>query len=60
MRTGPTSLAYLKNAFWVDTPDNLFQRLLSETISARTGIVTAVVLAVGAWFALRRRPAPAR
>lgn len=37
VRTGPTSLAYLKNAFWVDTPDNLFQRLLSETISARTG-----------------------
>lgn len=34
--SGPTSLAYLKDAYWVDTPDNLFRRLLSETIAART------------------------
>lgn len=35
--TGETSLAYIKDAFWVDTPDNLFRHLLSETIAARTG-----------------------
>jgi cholesterol transport system auxiliary component len=33
------SVTYLKDAFWVDTPDNLFRRLLSETIGARTGRV---------------------
>ena len=33
------SVTYLKDAYWVDTPDNLFRRLLSETISARTGRV---------------------
>ena len=32
-------VAYLEEAFWVDTPDNLFRRLLSETIGARTGRV---------------------
>ena len=32
-------VAYVKNAFWVDTPDELFRRLLSETIAARTGRV---------------------
>jgi cholesterol transport system auxiliary component len=31
------SIAYLKDAFWADTPDQLFRRLLSETIGARTG-----------------------
>ena len=35
--SGPTSLAYLKDAYWVDTPDNLFRLLLNETVSARTG-----------------------
>lgn len=33
------SVTYLKDAYWVDTPDNLFRRLLSETIAARTGRV---------------------
>ncbi len=33
------SLAYLKEAFWADSPDQLFRRLLSETIGARTGRV---------------------
>jgi cholesterol transport system auxiliary component len=33
------SVTYLDDAFWVDTPDNLFRRLLSETIAARTGRV---------------------
>jgi len=32
-------VAYIKGAFWVDTPDQLFRRLLSETIAARTGRV---------------------
>jgi cholesterol transport system auxiliary component len=32
-------VAYLEDAFWVDTPDKLFRRLLSETIGARTGRV---------------------
>ena len=32
-----TSLAYLKDAQWVDRPSNLFRALLSETIAARTG-----------------------
>ncbi|HEV2079199.1 MAG TPA: ABC-type transport auxiliary lipoprotein family protein [Allosphingosinicella sp.] len=32
-------VTYVKDAFWVDTPDNLFRRLLSETIAARTGRV---------------------
>lgn len=31
------AVAYLMDAFWVDTPDNLFRRLLAETIAARTG-----------------------
>ncbi|HWH22590.1 MAG TPA: ABC-type transport auxiliary lipoprotein family protein [Allosphingosinicella sp.] len=30
---------YLKDANWVDTPNDLFRRLLSETIGARTGRV---------------------
>lgn len=35
--TNGQSLAYLKEAFWADSPDQLFRRLLSETIGARTG-----------------------
>jgi cholesterol transport system auxiliary component len=31
------AVTYLKDAYWVDTPANLFQRLLSETIAAQTG-----------------------
>jgi len=33
------NVAYLKDAFWVDTPDHLFRRLLSETIASQTGRV---------------------
>ena len=33
----PTSLAYLKDAQWVEAPNRLFARLLGETIEARTG-----------------------
>jgi cholesterol transport system auxiliary component len=32
-------VAYVKDAFWVDTPNDLFRRLLSETIASRTGRV---------------------
>lgn len=32
-------VAYVDKAYWVDTPDQLFRRLLSETIAARTGRV---------------------
>jgi cholesterol transport system auxiliary component len=39
VRTGPTQVAYLKNAQWVEVPNNLFARLLTDTISARTGRV---------------------
>ena len=39
VRTGETSVAYLKDAQWVEIPGSLFGRLLSETIAARTGRV---------------------
>ncbi|MDT9599273.1 ABC-type transport auxiliary lipoprotein family protein [Sphingosinicella rhizophila] len=39
VRTGETSVAYLKDAQWVEIPGALFGRLLSETIAARTGRV---------------------
>lgn len=32
----PTSIAYVADAQWVEAPARLFQRLLSETVSART------------------------
>jgi cholesterol transport system auxiliary component len=32
-----TAIAYVENAIWVEAPARLFQRLLSETITARTG-----------------------
>jgi cholesterol transport system auxiliary component len=31
------AIAYVKEAVWVDAPPRLFQRLLSETIAAKTG-----------------------
>jgi cholesterol transport system auxiliary component len=34
-----TAVSYLKNAQWVEMPDALFARLLSETIAATTGRV---------------------
>lgn len=33
------AIEYLEDAFWVDTPDKLFTRLLSETIAVQTGRV---------------------
>jgi cholesterol transport system auxiliary component len=36
---GGISVAYLKNAQWVEQPNALFARLLSETIAATTGRV---------------------
>lgn len=33
----PTSVAYVKDAQWTETPNRLFARLLAETIEARTG-----------------------
>jgi cholesterol transport system auxiliary component len=32
-----TSIAYLKDAVWVEPPARLFARLLSDTVAARTG-----------------------
>lgn len=39
VQTGPTTIAYLTDALWVDTPNELFRSLLSETLAARTGRV---------------------
>ena len=36
---GATSIAYVKDAAWVEPPARLFQRLVSETIAAKTGRV---------------------
>jgi cholesterol transport system auxiliary component len=33
----PTTVAYVKDAQWVEPPNRLFARLLAETIEARTG-----------------------
>ena len=32
-----TALSYIANAIWIEPPARLFQRLLSETVRARTG-----------------------
>lgn len=37
VQTGPTEIAYLKDAQWVEPPNRLFRNLLAETIGARTG-----------------------
>lgn len=39
VHSGATSVAYLKDAQWVEMPNALFGRLLSETIAATTGRV---------------------
>lgn len=36
---GSTSVAYIKDAVWTEPPARLFQRVLSETIAAKTGKV---------------------
>src|SRR3990170_325802 len=38
-QVGTTSVAYIKDLQWVDTPDRLFQQLLSETVTRTTGRV---------------------
>jgi len=37
VQSGPTSVAYVKDAQWTETPNRLFARLLGEVIEARTG-----------------------
>lgn len=37
VQSDPTTIAYLKDAQWVEAPNRLFQRVLAETIEARTG-----------------------
>lgn len=39
VQTGPTSVAYVKDALWAEQPARLFARLMAETIQARTGRV---------------------
>lgn len=39
VRSNPTMVAYLKDAQWVEPPNRLFARLLSDTITTRTGRV---------------------
>ena len=41
VHSGPIAIAYVKDLTWVDTPDKLFQDLLTETITRTT---TRVVL----------------
>lgn len=36
---GPIAIAYVKNLTWVDTPDRLFQDLLTETVTRMTNRV---------------------
>lgn len=36
---GTTALAYVKDAAWVEPPARLFQRLVSDTVAAKTGRV---------------------
>src|SRR3546814_18972311 len=39
VRVSPTEYAYVKDAQWVEAPSSLFQRLVADTITARTNIV---------------------
>jgi cholesterol transport system auxiliary component len=39
VQVSPTDVQYVTNLQWVDTPDKLFQRLLSETIRRTTSRV---------------------
>ena len=39
VQTSPTSVAYVTDVQWADTPRHLFRRLLAETISATTNRV---------------------
>ncbi len=37
VNSGATSIAYIKDAVWVEAPARLFQRVLSETIAVKNG-----------------------
>jgi len=37
VHSGGTAIAYVKDAQWVERPSQLFQRLLADTLTARTG-----------------------
>lgn len=37
VRTAGTAVAYVKDAQWVEPPNRLFQRLLADVVTARTG-----------------------
>lgn len=37
VHAGGTAIAFVKDAQWVERPSQLFQRLLSDTVTARTG-----------------------
>lgn len=39
VHSGPIAIAYVKDLTWVDTPDRLFQDLLSETVTRTTNRV---------------------
>lgn len=39
VRASDTSVAYLKDALWVEPPTRLFARMLADTVAARTGRV---------------------
>ena len=39
VQEGPTAIAYVKDLQWVDTPNEVFQDLLSETVTRTTGRV---------------------
>lgn len=39
VRVSATEYAYLKDAQWVEQPNRLFQRLVSDTVAARTSLV---------------------
>ena len=39
VRAPPTTVAYLKDAQWVEPPNRLFARLLSDAVTTRTGRV---------------------
>jgi cholesterol transport system auxiliary component len=45
VQASDTGIAYLKDALWVGPPAQLFRRLLSETIAARTGRIVVDPLA---------------
>lgn len=39
VQSDPTNVAYLKNAQWVEPPQQLFARLLADTVTSKTGRV---------------------